>query len=110
MAITANLVGGGRRSSSDTFRSATASAACSEARVISVSASPLAARRAEDPEGPEAPPKGGLGGAAPPESICGRGAEELATADRTDGGHCGLGVVLVPLDSRHHLGAQPGQA
>src|SRR5712671_5660251 len=66
MAITANLVGDGRRSSAETFRSATASAACSDARVISVSASPVAARRAEDREGPEAPPKGGLGGWVPP--------------------------------------------
>src|ERR1700760_1250363 len=66
MAITANLVGNGRRSSAETSRSATASADCSEARVISVSASPVAARRPEDPEGPEAPPKGGLGGWVPP--------------------------------------------
>ena len=38
------------------------------------------------------------------------GTKELAAAHRTNRGHRGLGIVLVPLDGRHHLGPQPGQA
>ena len=44
------------------------------------------------------------------EHVGGGGTKELAAAHRTNRGHRGLGVVLVPLDGRHHLGPQPGQA
>ena len=44
------------------------------------------------------------------EHVGGGGAQQLPAADRTHRGHRGLGVVLVALGGRHHLGAQPGQA
>ena len=56
---------------------------------------------------------GGSGGIAPPaitQHVRRGDAQQLAAADRADRGHGGLGVVLVAVGGRHHLGAQPGQA
>src|SRR5271166_1251236 len=122
MAITANLVGSGPRSSAETLCSATASAASIDARVTLVSASPVAASPA--PGGGVVPPTGGpggtggrgsppwrgggLGGVVPPgitQHVGRGGAQQLPAADRTYRGHRGLGIVVVALDGRHHLTA-----